>query len=111
MDQLPVVEPHNRNSELQSEIADRKGAEESLAFGAAENERRRQLLAATLASIGDGVIVTNLSGQVTFLNGEAERLTGWTMAEAAGQHLSTVFNIVNALTHETVESPVDKVLE
>ena len=41
----------------------------------------------TLASIGDGVIATDTAGRVTFLNAEAERLTGWTNGEAEGHPL------------------------
>ena len=64
----------------------------------------------TLASIGDGVIVTDTQAQVTFLNGEAQRLTGWANAEAEGQPLTNVFQIINEQTRQTVESPADKVL-
>jgi len=73
-------------------------------------EQQKQLLAVTLASIGDAVIVTNTQGRVTFINGEAERLTGWTATEAAGQPLDVVFRIVNEETRQSAESPVDRVL-
>ena len=73
-------------------------------------EQERKLLATTLASIGDAVIVTDVEGRVAFLNLEAERLTGWRSSEAVGQELSTVFRIVNERTRETVENPVEKVL-
>lgn len=75
-----------------------------------ETERQRELLATTLASIGDAVIVTDTQGRVTSLNREAERLTKWTHAEAAGQPLTTVFRIVNERTRKPVEDPVEKVL-
>jgi len=64
----------------------------------------------TLASIGDGVIVTDAQGRVTFLNGEAERLTGWTSHEAQGHPLTAVFHIINEHTRQPVEDPVEKVL-
>lgn len=76
----------------------------------AELARSRDLLATTLSSIGDGVIVTDPRGRVTFLNAEAERLTGWKSAEAAGRPLPEVFRIVNETTRLPVESPVDKVI-
>lgn len=56
---------------------------------AAEKER----LAVTLRSIGDGVITTDVQGNILMLNNEAERLTGWTSAEALGKPLKTVFNV------------------
>jgi PAS domain S-box-containing protein len=72
--------------------------------------RQKDLLAVTLASIGDAVIVTDTLGQVTFMNRVAEELTGWPIADAAGMPLAEVFKIVNESTRAPVESPVDKVL-
>ena len=72
--------------------------------------REKELLAVTLRSIGDAVMVTDAGGRVTFLNPEAERLTGWKIPDAKGQALSGVFRIVNELTREPVENPVEKVL-
>ncbi|MBL8012270.1 MAG: response regulator, partial [Candidatus Omnitrophica bacterium] len=45
-----------------------------------------------------------------FINSEAERLTGWSSAQAAGQALPIVFRIVNEETRHIVENPVEKVL-
>ena len=39
---------------------------------------------ATLRSVGDAVITTDVEGRVTFLNPVAESLTGWTLDEATG---------------------------
>jgi PAS domain S-box-containing protein len=94
---------HRTRSRLVREIAERKHAERELA-GA------RDLLATTIASIGDAVIVTDEKGQITKLNPEAERLTGWKNAEAAGQPVLSVFRIVNERTRQTAENPVEKVL-
>ena len=70
----------------------------------------KELLKTTLASIGDGVIVTDTHSRVTFLNSEAERLTGWTSADAADRPLSVVFRIVNERTRRVCENPVEKAL-
>jgi PAS domain S-box-containing protein len=77
---------------------------------AAANELRASLQT-TLRSIGDGVIATDASGQVTLMNNVAESLTGWAEAEARGKQLDEVFRIVNEHSRETVPSPVQKVLE
>jgi PAS domain S-box-containing protein len=47
----------------------------------------------TLGSISDGVITTDADGRVTFLNPEAENLTGWRNEVAKGQALNRVFHI------------------
>jgi PAS domain S-box-containing protein len=75
-----------------------------------ETARQKEFLATTLASIGDAVILTNEAGKVTFLNREAERLTGWSNADAVARPLPEVFKIVNEETRQPVENPVDKVL-
>ncbi|MBU7048075.1 MAG: PAS domain S-box protein [Theionarchaea archaeon] len=91
------------NVKLQQEIAERKLMEESLA---AEKER----LAVTLRSIGDGVITTDTEGTIILINKAAELLTGYTMEEAAGNPLDTVFYIINEQTRRPCENPVTKVL-
>ncbi len=77
-------------------------------------ERKLQLserrYATTLSSIGDGVIATDQTGRVTFLNPVAEGLTGWSAADAKGKPLTEVFRIVNEQTRAIVENPVERVL-
>ncbi len=69
--------------------------------------RQQELLSVTLASIGDGVIVTDLQGRVTFANEEAEHLTGWGRAEAEGQALHSVFHVVEEGTWQAIGDPAD----
>ena len=90
-------------SKILHDITDIVAAREAL-----RNER--ELLATTLSSIGDGVIVTDAESRVTFINPEAQKLTGWTQSEAEGKQLPAVFRIVNEETRQEVENPVDKVL-
>jgi PAS domain S-box-containing protein len=40
----------------------------------------------------------------------AERLTGWTLAEAKGRPIAEIFNIINVQDGTTVENPVERVL-
>lgn len=75
----------------------------------ADLEEQKEWFRVTLASIGDGVIVTDREGSVVFMNEESERLTGWTSVEALLKPLPTVFKIVNEETRATVEDPVAKV--
>ncbi|MEQ8186459.1 MAG: PAS domain S-box protein [Candidatus Eremiobacterota bacterium] len=90
-------------STILRDISRIKKGEESLA---AEKER----LSVTLKSIGDGVIATDISGRITIMNGVAEKLTGWTLEEGEGKKLSDVFHIVNEMTGEVCDNPVQKVL-
>ncbi len=93
-----------------TDVTEHKRAVEELAGSAAEILRQKELLAVTLASIGDGVIVTDAQGRVTFLNGEAERLTGWSSGQAEGNPLPDVFHIINEKTRQPAEDPVERVL-
>jgi diguanylate cyclase (GGDEF)-like protein/PAS domain S-box-containing protein len=68
-----------------------------------EEKERAQV---TLNSIGDAVVSTDVSGQVTFLNVIAERLTGWTQEEAVRLPIEDVFRIVDARTREIAPNPM-----
>ena len=85
------------------DITERKQAE----FALREGEQR---WATTLASIGDAVIATDVAGKITFMNGVAEGLTGWTLHDAYEKPVIEVFNIINEQTRREVENPVTKVL-
>jgi diguanylate cyclase (GGDEF)-like protein/PAS domain S-box-containing protein len=56
----------------------------------------------TLNCIGDAVACTDGAGNITFLNGVAERMTGWSCAEAIGWPMAGVFRILDAETRETI---------
>ncbi|HMD19844.1 MAG TPA: ATP-binding protein [Alloacidobacterium sp.] len=76
---------------------------------AAEVYESREWLHTTLRSIGDGVIACDVDGSVEFMNSVAEELTGWPMQEARGKPLTQVFHIINEMTREESENPVEKV--
>ena len=92
------------------------GAATALALGRgilrAEKELKaeRERLRVTLSSIGDGVIVADASGRVTFVNAVAHRLTGWTSQEAEGRPLGDVFRVVDEASRQPVDDPVVRVL-
>jgi diguanylate cyclase (GGDEF)-like protein/PAS domain S-box-containing protein len=62
----------------------------------------RERAQVTLNSIGDAVLSTDRSWRITFLNPVAEKLIGWTYAEAAGRHLTEVFQVIDATTRERI---------
>ncbi len=67
-------------------------------------------LAITLSSIADGVISTDAAARITFLNPVAQQLTGWKLEECLGLHISEAFRIVNEMTREKVENPLERAL-
>jgi diguanylate cyclase (GGDEF)-like protein/PAS domain S-box-containing protein len=81
-----------------------KRAEEALF-----EEKEKALV--TLASIGDGVITTDASGQVEYLNAVAAKLTGWCTEEAQGLPLNQVFSPLDENTKQPLEFPIQRCLE
>jgi PAS domain S-box-containing protein len=92
-----------RNEELER-------ARQELETTSSELFKLNERLTITLRSIGDAVITTDAEARIMLINDVAQRMTGWTQAEAEGQPLTTVFNIVNELTRQPVESPAERVI-
>jgi diguanylate cyclase (GGDEF)-like protein/PAS domain S-box-containing protein len=62
-----------------------------------------------LASVTDGVITTDASGRVTYINPVAEATTGWASVDAVGKPLTRGLSIVSDHTGSPVESPFETV--
>jgi len=56
-------------------------------------EASEQRFANTLRSLADGVIATDLVGNITFMNPLAEVITGWSAEEVNGRPLQDIFRI------------------
>lgn len=85
------------------EVSRRRRSEQALA-------EREQHLAATLTSIGDGVIATDATGVITRMNPVAEQLTGWSASDAAGRRFAEVFRIIDEATRDPEPDPAARVL-
>ena len=84
--------------DLEREVGQRRSAEEH----AADIE---QNLSLTLASIDAGLITTDAAGNVVRMNEVAERITGWTQAEAVGQSYWDVFRYLDRPDYGDGKSP------
>jgi PAS domain S-box-containing protein len=87
-------------------IQDARRRAEQTALELAESRER---LAKILSSIGDAVIATDLEGRVTFMNGVAQSLTGWSSNDAVGKPIQELFKFIDEKTREP-ECPVARVL-
>ncbi|MBI5847730.1 MAG: PAS domain S-box protein [Nitrospirae bacterium] len=109
--ELPETVPIHSNDEI-GQLASEFN---KMTIAIKEREERiaeeKERLAVTLRSIGDAVIVTDVSGMITMINRVAEQHTGWAAEDAAGKPLSEVFHIINEKTRERCSNPVAKVLE
>src|SRR6266436_665106 len=79
---------------------ERKVMEEALFV---EKERAQ----VTLNCIGEAVVCTDISGNITFLNLVAERMTGWSWQEAASRPMAEVFRIMDSTTLEICPDPME----
>jgi diguanylate cyclase (GGDEF)-like protein/PAS domain S-box-containing protein len=85
------------------DITVQKEAEETLF-------REKERAQVTLASIADGVITTDMKGDVEYLNPVAERLTGWRSEQARGSPLGSIFVVLDERTGKAIEDPAARVL-
>jgi diguanylate cyclase (GGDEF)-like protein/PAS domain S-box-containing protein len=83
---------------------ERKAVEDALYV-----EKERALV--TLNSIGDAVLSTDISGNITYLNLVAEAMTGWSSAEAIGKPLADVFRIIDGNTRRAARDPMEMAVE
>lgn len=65
----------------------------------------------TLESIGDGVIVTDISENITFLNTAAEEISGWSKKEVTNKKVYELFVLIDGITSQIVESPISNVIK
>jgi diguanylate cyclase (GGDEF)-like protein/PAS domain S-box-containing protein len=83
---------------------DRKILEDSLF----KEKERAQI---TLNSIGDAVICTDISGNISFLNPMAESMTGWSLKEVLGRPLAEALHLIDATTRVTTPDPMAQAVE
>jgi PAS domain S-box-containing protein len=80
-----------------------------LLHGEAEAARslfqQKELLAVTLASIGDGVVATDVNGGITFFNRVAQALTGWSGEDAIGKPIDDILRFERLEDHTTAPNP------
>ncbi|HUX44045.1 MAG TPA: EAL domain-containing protein [Terracidiphilus sp.] len=72
------------------------------------NEQNRAQV--TLDSIGDGVICTDVHGNISYLNPAAESMTGSSLKEALGQPMADVFHLTDADSGKPAQNPMVKAI-
>jgi PAS domain S-box-containing protein len=74
-----------------------------------ELKESREWFQITLKSLGEAVVATDQSGNISFINPVAQHLTGWNYAEANGRQFHDVMKLGDERTRLDVEDPVDSV--
>jgi two-component system sensor histidine kinase UhpB len=65
----------------------------------------------TISSMAEGLITTGNKGEIVYMNTAAEKLTGWSLSEAAGLPLDSVYKVANEETGKPFESIVSRILK
>jgi PAS domain S-box-containing protein len=92
-------------------FAARAGAEIERKRSADDLAAEKERLAVTLRSIADGFLTIGKDGRVLLMNSVAERLTGWSQAEAVGQPLGTVFQLLEERTRRPRARVLQRILD
>jgi PAS domain S-box-containing protein len=74
-------------------------------------KRDQENFRVTLGSIADAVITTGTDGRISFMNVVAERLTGWTLAEASDRPLQEVAQFFAEGPGDVRRDPLAAVIE
>ncbi len=70
--------------------------------------QEKELWRVTLQSIADGVITTDIEGNVSFVNPIAEIMSGWSNEEARQRRLAEVMQLVDETTKQAIEIPIQE---
>lgn len=95
---------------LFEDITERRSAEAVLQRTEAALFAEKERALVTLDSIGDAVLVTDLAGNLTFLNLQAETLTGWPREEALGLPLEQIFRLIDGTSRDTAPNPAERAI-
>ncbi|MGB8540584.1 MAG: diguanylate cyclase [Candidatus Acidiferrales bacterium] len=87
----------------------RNAIERKVVERASHLKQERALI--TLDSLGDAVLCTDISGNITYLNRVAEKMTGWPAAEAVSKPLAQVFQIIDEETRQGAPDPLQMAVE
>ncbi len=96
----------DEHRETEKKLLEAKQQAEEHALSA---EHQRNFSQLTLQSIIDGVITTDISGNITSMNPMAEQLSGWSKEEAQGNSISTIMHLVDESTKKRIENPIENI--
>ena len=73
--------------------------------------QREKLLSIILNATQDGVVATNQTSNIIYMNPAAQKLTGWDFKEASSHQAHEILEIIDERTQQPITHPVKQVLE
>ena len=80
---------------ISRDVTSRKQLDEAL-------HREKERAQVTVESIADGVVTTDVAGNIEYLNPVACQLTGWKLSLARGRHLLDVLSLIDDVNQEPI---------
>ena len=74
-------------------------------------QKEKERAEVTLGSIGDGVITTDMNGNVEYMNTVAEHSTGWKLVDARGKPMHKVFRLYDEKFQQEPPNPANQCLQ
>ena len=99
-----ILKPYSRkNLQISIELALHKHQQEIKVI------EREELLSSILNAAQDGVIASNQTNKIVYMNPAAEKLTGWQATEASDRSTTEVLKIIDRRTQQSLD-PIEEVL-
>ncbi len=73
--------------------------------------QREELLSTILNSTQDGIVATNKTSKIIYMNPAAQKLTGWDLHEAYERKAIEVLEMIDERTQQPIDHPLEQVLE
>jgi diguanylate cyclase (GGDEF)-like protein/PAS domain S-box-containing protein len=96
---------------LTEDVIEQKHAAARLCEAEAALQAAKEWAQATLNSIGDAVVTTDLECRVTYMNRVAETLTGWASIDALGKPLAQVLTLIDGQTLQVAANPAQRAMQ
>lgn len=100
-----ALRPNNHQIDIIKLFSARAAAELERSLAVSETLMEKERAQISLHSIGDGVITTDKTGAIDYMNPVAEKLTGWRFHQAMGMSMETIMHLEDELSGRVIPDP------
>ncbi len=100
-----ALRPDNQQVDIIKLFGARVAAELERNLAVSETTTKKERAQITLHSIGDGVIGTDSSGAINYMNPVAETLTGWRFHQAMGMSMEAILHLEDEISGHVIPDP------